>query len=423
MRRSDHSMRPPAPAATLEFGSPNACTLCHADRDARWADDRVREWHERDYQKPVLERARLIAAAREGRWDSLPAMFDLLAGSERDEITAVSLVRLLDGCDDERKRPALIRLATEDPSPLVRGAAVTGLKASAVLRANPSSPMDAALRATLNATRDPRRLVRVRAAAALAGVPVAALEPADRESLAKATDEFATALRARPEDAAAHYTLGNFHLDRGELERAAVCYENALRIRDDFPEALIHSALALHALGRAAEAKVALERACRLAPCNEAAHMNRGMLLGELGETKAAEEAFRSALEANPRSSRAAFNLGICISEDHPDEGLTWLRKAAALAPGEPQYAYALAFHLQRRGEVGDAIAVLRPVIDAAAPHTDAHRLLGLLYEKQGDVGAAREVYRRAANHKGLSDSERLRFIRLLSALPDDSAN
>jgi hypothetical protein len=36
MRRSDHSMRPPAPAATLEFGSPNACNLCHADRDARW---------------------------------------------------------------------------------------------------------------------------------------------------------------------------------------------------------------------------------------------------------------------------------------------------------------------------------------------------------------------------------------------------
>ena len=37
MRRSDHSMRPPAPAATREFGSPNACNLCHADQDARWA--------------------------------------------------------------------------------------------------------------------------------------------------------------------------------------------------------------------------------------------------------------------------------------------------------------------------------------------------------------------------------------------------
>lgn len=422
MRRSDHSMRPPTPAATIEFGSPNACALCHADRDARWADERVREWHQRDYQKPVLERTRLIAAAREGRWNFLPAMLNLLARSERDEVTAVSLVRLLEGCDDERKRPVLIRLAAEDPSPLVRAAAVTGLKALAVSPADPSSAMDAALRAMVKATRDPRRLVRVRAAAALAAVPVAALAPADRESLAKAVDEFTTGLRARPDDASAHYALGNFHLDRGEYESAAECFENALHLRDDFAEALIHSSLALHALGRAAEAKAALERACRLAPRNEAAQMNRGMLLGELGETEAAEAAFRSALEANPRSARGAFNLALCLSEDRPDEALSWLREAVELAPAEPRYAYALAFHLQRRGYIKEAIVVLRSVVDAARPHADAHRLLGSLYEKQGNSGAAREVYRLATNHKGLPDSERLRFLRLLSALPDDSA-
>ncbi|MGB2862153.1 MAG: multiheme c-type cytochrome, partial [Sedimentisphaerales bacterium] len=40
MNRSDHSMRPPAPAATLAFKSPNACNLCHVDEDedAAWAD-------------------------------------------------------------------------------------------------------------------------------------------------------------------------------------------------------------------------------------------------------------------------------------------------------------------------------------------------------------------------------------------------
>ena len=34
MRRSDHSMRPPAPSLTLAFDSPNACNLCHADETA-----------------------------------------------------------------------------------------------------------------------------------------------------------------------------------------------------------------------------------------------------------------------------------------------------------------------------------------------------------------------------------------------------
>ena len=57
MRRSDHSMRPPTPAATIAFKSPNACNLCHPDQDAAWADQLVRQWHTEDYQAPVLQRA------------------------------------------------------------------------------------------------------------------------------------------------------------------------------------------------------------------------------------------------------------------------------------------------------------------------------------------------------------------------------
>ena len=33
----DHSFRIPRPDLTVETGSPNACTDCHADRDADWA--------------------------------------------------------------------------------------------------------------------------------------------------------------------------------------------------------------------------------------------------------------------------------------------------------------------------------------------------------------------------------------------------
>jgi len=44
MRRSDHSMRPPTPAATLAWRSPNACNLCHIDQKSGWADKHVRAW-------------------------------------------------------------------------------------------------------------------------------------------------------------------------------------------------------------------------------------------------------------------------------------------------------------------------------------------------------------------------------------------
>jgi len=64
MNRSDHSMLPPTPSATISYKSPMPATSAHTDKDAAWADKYVREWRPRDYQAPVLKRAALIEAGR-----------------------------------------------------------------------------------------------------------------------------------------------------------------------------------------------------------------------------------------------------------------------------------------------------------------------------------------------------------------------
>ena len=120
MNRSDHSMLPPAPAATMQFGSPNACNLCHKDKDAAWADQNVRQWRTRDYQAPILQRAGLIDAARKRDWQKLPEMLVYITSPERDEVFAASLIRLTMAARDERLLPILLK-AIQDPSPLVRG--------------------------------------------------------------------------------------------------------------------------------------------------------------------------------------------------------------------------------------------------------------------------------------------------------------
>ena len=72
MRRTDHSMRPPMPAATLAFKSPNACDSCHQDAAknaavvAAWSDRWVRKWRKRDYQAATLHWAGLIDARTRG---------------------------------------------------------------------------------------------------------------------------------------------------------------------------------------------------------------------------------------------------------------------------------------------------------------------------------------------------------------------
>ena len=119
-------MLPPAPTATILSNPPTPATCATKTGTPKWADDWVRKWRQRDYQAPVLHRGRLIASARAQDWKQLAEMLSYIQSKDRNEVAAVSLIRLLRACPDERKWPALIA-AMNDPSPLVRSAAAAGL--------------------------------------------------------------------------------------------------------------------------------------------------------------------------------------------------------------------------------------------------------------------------------------------------------
>ncbi len=408
MLRSDHSLLPPTPAATLAFQSPNACNLCHTRRDAAWADSWVRQWRSRDFQAPILERARWIDSARRGDWTALPDILAYLLRPDRDEIYATSLVRLLRGCEDSRKWPILIR-TLQDPSPLVRAAAAEALDAH--LTPDTLPPM-------LKATRDEYRLVRVRAAATLAAAWRLDLAPNDRHALEAATAEYLEAMRCRPDDPQSYCSLGSFHADRGEYDDALTCYAQARRLdpRDITP--LVNASLILNALGRNEQAEQSLRHALELDPESYPAHLNLGMLLGELRRIPEAEEAFRRALRLEPKSAVAAYNLGLIVVDRDSESGVALLRKAAQWQPDEPRYAFALAYHLDQCGAHEEAVAELRHLLDAHPTYTDAYTLLGDILIAQGRVNEAAELYRRASTDARLPAVAREAFAHKASLLP-----
>ena len=43
--RHDHAIRVPRPDWSVRFKVPNACTVCHGDRDASWAARTVADWY------------------------------------------------------------------------------------------------------------------------------------------------------------------------------------------------------------------------------------------------------------------------------------------------------------------------------------------------------------------------------------------
>jgi tetratricopeptide (TPR) repeat protein len=376
MRRSDHSMRAPTPATTLSYSSPNACNLCHTNQTAGWADKFVREWHKRDYQKPVLERATLIAAARQGDWTKLPDILAYLSSPDRDEIQTVSLVRLLVNCSSEDKWPVLRKLADE-PSALVRASVAEALGE----RPDPTNA-----NVLCKAAGDDYRLVRVRAAAALAGVPAESLPGDQRSRVAAAIAELMDSMKSRPDDMASHYNLGNFHMARGQMPEAVTEFETATRLQPEALPPYVNAAMAYNALGQNDKAEASLRRALSLEPTNAPAHLNLGMLLAEMGKMSEAEQSFRAAFKADPKSAQAAYNLGVLLAKDHPEEALEWCHRAAVLAANNPQYGYTYAFYLHQSGRLEEALTVIRSVRKRFPAHEDSAQLeQALMREAKSD--------------------------------------
>jgi len=401
-------MRPPAPAASLAFKSPNACNLCHKDKDAAWADQQVRQWHQRDYQGPILAQGRLIEAARRGDWSRLSDILACIGSKDRDEVFATSLIRLLHSCQSQAKWPAVIKALQEDPSPLVRAAAAQSLDGYAAPEA---------LKALAKAAADEYLLVRVRAAASLAAIPAEQLPNESRPTVARATAELLEALGARPDDYTSGYNLGNYYMQRGDQDKALSFYLTAIKLRPDFLPPHVNIAFVYNAKGQNDKAEASLRTAIALDPNNPAVHLNLGMLLGEMNRPKEAEQAFRRTLEIDPNSAAAAYNLAVCLAADRPAESIKWCRRAYELQPEEGKYGYTYAFYLYQRLQRDEAVKVMTEMMRRNVPCSDAYVLLATIHLERTELEDAANVYRSAAGNPRLTQAERESFQTALRRL------
>jgi tetratricopeptide (TPR) repeat protein len=407
MNRSDHSMLPPTPAATLQFGSPNACNLCHKDKDAAWADQNVRQWRTRDYQAPVLRRAGLIEAARKRDWRKLSEMLAYITSQERDAVFAAALIRLTMAAPDEGVRPTLLK-AIQDPLPLVRAAAAEALSVR---------PGKESFQALVTAVGDSYRLVRVRAAASLAHYPVAWFQGEDQDRVKKATEEYLASLTARADQWTSHYNLGNYYLNRGEVKEALAAYDTALKIEPRAAMVMVNAAMAYAQTGEKKPAEKFLLKAIKIAPDNAAAHFNLGLLQAEQNRVKEAERELREAFRLDPKMAPAAYNLCILTAKSRPEEALSWCRRAVALNPQEPKYSFTLAFYQKEQGDLKNAAATLQDFLTRRPGFADGYLLLSEIYVQQGDRPQAEAVLRQAQHVENLPPRDRARVAEALQKL------
>ncbi|MCK5467819.1 MAG: tetratricopeptide repeat protein, partial [Cyclobacteriaceae bacterium] len=270
MTRSDHSMRPPMPAATIEFESPNACNICHVEEDAGWSNKHVTEWHG-SYQDETLEYARLIYQGRNGNFQHIDQMLEMINDTDIDIIFRNSIIRILMNQPNEGIEQYLFQ-ALQDDSPLIRASSAEALG----MIVNDDARM-----ALLNAAKDSVLIVRNRASMSLASFPQNMFSQEEWKIVESNFKEYEDYLMTNPDTWSAHYNLGNFYQGRGNHQKAINSYNKAVELENEAIMPLVNASLVYSILGNNMLAEEKLKKALEVEPNNSAANLNYGLLLGQ----------------------------------------------------------------------------------------------------------------------------------------------
>ncbi len=222
-----------------------------------------------------------------------------------------------------------------------------------------------------------------------------------QNKLAEAVEAFRTAVRIRPDFAAAHHELGWALADLGKLDDAIVAYRKARRLKPDSVAGYNNLASVLRELGKPMEAIAEIREAIRLEPDDGRIHDTLGVLLEEGGHFDKAIAEYRQVTRLKPDSASPHIHLARLLQKQGKiDQAHAELKEAVRVEPNNAHAYSALGHFLWLQQKPVEAIAACQEAIRLDPDFALAHNFLGLCLQGQGKLEQAIAEYRDAIRLK-----------------------
>mgnify|MGYP001395107033 CR=1 FL=1 len=200
-----------------------------------------------------------------------------------------------------------------------------------------------------------------------------------------------------PQDADAHYNLGNTLKELGRLDEALASYTQAIALKSDFSQAHYNLGNTLKELGRLDEALASYTQAIALKPDFAQAHYNLGNTLKELGRLDEALASYTQAIALKPDYAKAHYNLGNTLKElERLDEALASHTQAIALKPDYAEAHSNLGNTFKELGRFDDALASHTQAIALKPDLAQAHSNFGFTLHDLGKFEEAIQFFKKA---------------------------
>jgi tetratricopeptide (TPR) repeat protein len=196
--------------------------------------------------------------------------------------------------------------------------------------------------------------------------------------LQEAKEHYEQALRLKPDYPETHNDLGVVSLREGKLSDAIAECQEALRIQPDFAEAHNNLGNALMGLGRLEDAIGQYQQALRLKPDFADAHNDFGVALARAGHVPEAIEQWEEALRINPDYPETHNNMGsVFLREGKLSDAIAECQKALRIQPDFAEAHINLGNALMGLGRLEDAIGQYQQAVQIAPLNASAHSELG----------------------------------------------
>lgn len=349
--RRDHSFRIPRPDLSLKYGTPNACTQCHTDKDDAWAWDNYKKTHGEPKTKHFSE---LLAPGLTGDPHGFETLLELSKDTIYPEIARASAVTAMGNYLDENAINTMIAFLN-DASPLVRGASIDAL-----------NDVNSADFATyfLPLLKDNKRSVRVKAFMAVAALNELQIPEEYKDVYKKVEEEFNAHLEVTSDFSGGRAKKALYYMKKGDIANAILWYEKALEI--DGLNNMIRMNLAnlYYRNKQFDKAEASFKLIIEQEPDYAQTYYSYALLLAELNRAEEAIAQMELAIKHMPNNMRFYYNLSLLYDKVNDLKNAEAIAvKGLKLAPQNDSLLYVLAYIYQKMGELNKAKNVAQQLV------------------------------------------------------------
>ena len=360
--RRDHSMRIPNPTMAESIGAPNACNSCHQNKTNAWASSAISIWLQLQpdtSDNQPSHYGETIAAGRARQQGAGLQLTELANNTSINSIARATALGLLQYYPSQASYKTA-RQQLSDNDPMVRLGALETLQFLPLLqRWADISPM----------LQDQVKAVRLEASRLLLG---------DGRLSAAYVDEYMDALLLRADRPNGQLAIASAYLAQGLYKQADSAFEHALVLDPLNNVAINNFADSLRAQGQHQQALDLLVKSNKAIPDDP-------MLLHALGlaqfrRQQPALESLRRAAELQPDNSRYSYVYAVALnSQGKTQQAIDILSEALVIHPLDRDLLIALVTFNRDRGELGQARAFARQLVERFPGDSGAMQLLNSL--------------------------------------------